>query len=134
MEDIAPTILNAPCWNPDETGCHLYLWVLNNYLFEGRDVMEQLGFRYVTNMVWVKDRFGIGYYFRGQHELCLFGVIGKAPTLVNNIPTVIEAKRGKHSVKPVEFFSTVEAASPSPRLEMFARKQRPGWVCWGDEL
>lgn len=134
MEDIATTILNAPCWHPNESGCHLYFWVLNNYLFEGKEVMNQLGFRYISNIVWVKDRFGIGYYFRGQHELCLFGVMGKLPTLVNNISTVVHAKRRKHSEKPDEFFSMVEHASPGPRLEMFARKERFGWFCWGDEL
>ena len=47
--------------------CWLFLWVTNNFLKDGLEVMEEWGFRYVTNFVWTKERFGIGYYFRGQH-------------------------------------------------------------------
>jgi hypothetical protein len=43
--------------------------------------------------------------------------------------------RGKprHSAKPPEFFSLVESISPAPRIELFARDERIGWDCWGDE-
>jgi N6-adenosine-specific RNA methylase IME4 len=133
MDDIVPTILNSGRWHPDESGCHCYLWVINNYLMEGYAVLKELGFRYINNVVWVKDRYGIGHYFRGQHEICLFGVVGKLPTLANDLPSIVHAKRGKHSAKPQEFFDLVERASPGPRLEMFARKQRSGWTVWGDE-
>ena len=39
--------------------CHLWLWVTNNYLPDGLLVMSALGFRYVTNLAWVKDRIGL---------------------------------------------------------------------------
>jgi len=35
---------------------HLYLWVPNALLPEGRKVMEAWGFRYVSNIVWHKVR------------------------------------------------------------------------------
>jgi N6-adenosine-specific RNA methylase IME4 len=28
----------------------------------------------------------------------------------------------------------VEAVSPGPRLELFARRARPGWTVWGNEV
>ena len=41
--------------------------------------------------------------------------------------------RGVHSAKPEAFLDVVESVSPSPRLEMFARRARFGWDYWGDE-
>jgi N6-adenosine-specific RNA methylase IME4 len=107
-------------------------------------LMDVLGFRYVTNVVWAKQRVGLGQYFRGQHELLLFGVRKGAsqPTLFRserkNIPSLLNADRGKHSAKPVEAYELIEARSTCPeglgRLEMFARSERPGWTSWGNEL
>lgn len=124
-------------WRPDPSGCHLYLWVTNNFLAEGIKVMDALGFRYVTNRVWVKDRFGIGYYFRGQHEIVLFGTYNisgaKAiPPKVKNMPSIFHAIREEHSRKPPKFYNDVETVSPGPYLEMFARESREGWTIWGE--
>jgi N6-adenosine-specific RNA methylase IME4 len=41
--------------------------------------------------------------------------------------------RGAHSAKPEAFLDMVESVSPSPRVEMFARRDRLGWDTWGDE-
>jgi N6-adenosine-specific RNA methylase IME4 len=124
-------------WRPNVAGCHLYLWATNNHLEDGLFVMDALGFRYVTNLCWEKvgrRSFGLGYYFRGSHELCLFGVMGKLRTQSRSLPTLFKAERGRHSEKPTCFYTLVEQASPAPRLEMFARAPRPGWVTWGNEL
>jgi N6-adenosine-specific RNA methylase IME4 len=133
--EMLGVIRSAPCWTP-AADCHLWLWVTNNRLPLGLDIMAKLGFRYITNLVWVKDRFGIGQYLRGQHELCLLGVRGKAMMPpIRNVPSVLSAKRGEHSTKPSEAFAVFDRVSPtSPRLEMFARQNRSGWTTWGDEL
>jgi len=132
---ILELIQSAPCWVPADD-CHLWLWVTNNRLPLGLEIMAGLGFRYITNMVWVKDRFGIGQYLRGQHELCLLGVRGK--TMLppkRNVPSVVFAKRGEHSEKPREAYDVFDRVSPSrPRLDMFARRNRPGWHVWGNEI
>ena len=44
---------------------HLYLWVTNNFLQDGLKVMEAWGFRYITLITWMKDRKGLGQYYRG---------------------------------------------------------------------
>lgn len=114
-------------------GCHLWLWVTNNYLRDGLRVLQALRFRYVTNLVWVKDRIGLGQYLRGQHELCLFGVRGATMLPeVRNVPSVVFCKKGEHSQKPQLAFDAIERVSPGPRLEVFARERRDGWDAWGD--
>ena len=122
---------------------HLYLWVPNALLPEGLQVLSAWGFEYKTNLVWHKlrkdggsDGRGVGFYFRNVTELLLFGIRGKnARTLppgrrqVNYLGT----RKREHSRKPDEQYEIIEACSPGPRLEMFARGKRSGWVSWGDE-
>ena len=117
-----------------DDNCWLYLWVTNNFLKDGLSVMEAWGFRYVTNFVWTKDRFGIGYYFRGQHELCLFGVKGNLKPKHRNISSVLNVPKTKHSRKPKEARDKIEHMSYEPRIELFARERVEGWDCWGNEV
>jgi len=119
---------------------HLYLWVANNHLPEGLRIIEHIGFRYITNLVWAKSRFGLGRYFRGQHEICLFATRGRGfgvRTQVNNVSSLIGQSMispTKHSSKPIELYDLIETRSQGPYLELFARNSRPGWVSWGDEI
>jgi len=122
-----------PSARVDRLGCHLWMWVTNSWLPSGINVMSLLGFRYITNLVWTKPNFGLGQYLRGQHELLLFGVLGKLPSMSRSKGTVVAAKKRGHSVKPDEVYEVIEAVSPGPRLEMFARRRREGWDCWGDQ-
>lgn len=134
VDEIIRVMVTDDVWRPDKQA-HLYLWVTNNFLQSGLVVMQALGFTYKTNIVWVKDRFGIGRYFRGQHELCLFGVRGTyMATMENSLPTRVDAPRTKHSQKPDEFYELVERASPGPRVEFFARCERDGWDAMGDQI
>lgn len=121
----------------DVDGCHLHLWVTNNYLRDGLRVMEELGFRYITMRTWAKDRFGLGQYARGQTEHTLFGVLGKLKPLNRTESTLIGkgiVPRRKHSQKPDVCFDEIERISPGPRLELFARAPRDGWTVWGNEV
>lgn len=122
-----------------EENAHLYLWVTNNFMQDGLNVMKEWGFRYVTMITWAKDRFGLGQYFRGQTEHCLFGVKGRLPYKIINgkrqqATTLINAKREKHSKKPREMYEYIEKVSYGNYLELFARDKREGWDSWGNEL
>jgi N6-adenosine-specific RNA methylase IME4 len=122
---------------------HLYLWVPNALLPEGLQVMKAWGFNYKSNIVWHKlrkdggsDGRGVGFYFRNVTELILFGVRGKngrtlqpGRTQVNYVGT----RKREHSRKPDEQYDLIEACSPGPFLEMFARGTRPGWSMWGNQ-
>ena len=123
------------CINED---AHLYLWVTNSFLQDGLKVMKELGFVYKTNWVWVKDRFGLGQYHRGQHELVLFGTRGKGynvKTETKSIASVVTAKRRAHSQKPEEFYDMVENRSIGPYIDMFHRGKARNmqWDIWGHE-
>lgn len=51
------------------------------------------------------------------------------------LPLVIEAPRGTHSEKPDEAYTALERLfGDVRRIDLFARKQRPGWTAWGDEV
>ena len=121
---------------------HLYLWVTNNFLQDGLNVMSAWGFKYKTTITWVKDRFGLGQYFRGQTEHCLFGVKGMIPYKVEKGKrqqgvTVISAPRLKHSQKPEamrKFIERVSDRAKFKKLELFARQHSAGWHVWGNEV
>jgi N6-adenosine-specific RNA methylase IME4 len=120
---------------------HLYLWVPNALLPDGLRVLAAWGFTYKTNIIWHKvrkdggpDGRGVGFYFRNVTEVILFGVRGKnartreaGRSQVNFLAT----RKQEHSRKPDEQYSIIEACSPGPYLELFARGCRPGWTCWG---
>jgi len=115
----------------------LFLWATNPKLEEGLKVMKAWGFTYRTNIVWVKDKIGTGFYVRGQHELLLIGKKGNmpAPPEKDRPPSVVMAPRKKHSEKPEIFYEIIERMYPNRRyLELFARNKREGWVSWGLEV
>lgn len=121
---------------------HLYLWVPNALLQEGLKVMEAWGFTYKSNLVWYKirkdggpDGRGVGFYFRNVTELILFGVRGSMRTLSpgRTQVNILSTRKREHSRKPDEIYDLVEACSPGPYLELFARFKRKGWHQWGNE-
>ena len=122
---------------------HLYLWVPNALLPEGIEVLRAWGFEYKSNIVWHKvrkdggsDGRGVGFYFRNVTEMVLFGIRGKnARTLKPGRRQVnlIASRKREHSRKPDELYDVVEACSPGPYLELFARGKRENWSVWGDQ-
>jgi N6-adenosine-specific RNA methylase IME4 len=122
---------------------HLYLWVPNALLEDGLAVVRAWGFRCVTDLVWYKvradggpDRRGVGFYFRNVTEILLFGVRGRhARTLApaRRQENLFATRKREHSRKPDEQYQLIEACSPPPYLELFARGTREGWTSWGDQ-
>ncbi|HEY2225710.1 MT-A70 family methyltransferase [Actinomycetospora sp.] len=138
----AAEIAALPVADVAADNAHLYLWVPNALLPEGLAVMQGWGFRYVSNLVWAKrrkdggpDGRGVGFYFRNVTELILFGVRGSMRTLdpARRQVNMIETVKREHSRKPDEAYDLIEACSPGPYLEMFARYPREGWSAWGAE-
>ena len=132
---------NLPVKDLAADNAHLYLWVTHSHLREGLELMEVWGFTYKTVIVWDKktktgkDWFGLGHYFRESRELCLFGVKGKLRTLTRNTRDIFQAPRPcRHSGKPERMYEIIEKNSPPPRLELFARKKRKGWIAVGLEI
>jgi N6-adenosine-specific RNA methylase IME4 len=123
---------------------HLYLWVPNALLAEGLETMKRWGFTYKSNIVWYKirkdngpDGRGVGFYFRNVTELLLFGIRGKNNRTLQpgrRQVNLLATRKREHSRKPDEMLPIIEACSPGPRLEMFARYYRYGWHQWGDQV
>jgi len=121
---------------------HCYLWVPNALVADGLLVMDRWGFTYKSMLVWHKvrkdggsDGRGVGFYFRNVTEVVLFGVRGSLRTLDPGRRQVnlFSSRKREHSRKPEELYDIVEACSPGPYLELFARYGRLGWTAWGAE-
>lgn len=138
-----PEICELPVQQLLAPTAHLYLWVPNALLPEGIQVLQAWGFTYKSNIIWHKlrkdggsDGRGVGFYFRNVTEVLLFGTRGKnartlqpGRTQVNYMGT----RKREHSRKPDEQYKLIEDCSPGPRLEMFSRGVRKGWVAWGNQ-
>jgi N6-adenosine-specific RNA methylase IME4 len=144
-------IMALPVINLAEDNAHLYLWTTNNYLESAYAVMRNWGFIPKTKIDWVKGIIlpdgsfrlqnpGLGQYFRGLDEACIFGVRGCLPYKLDENgkrqqgTTVIVAPRREHSQKPDEMRQMIEKVSYGPRIELFARERINGWDAWGDEV
>lgn len=139
LEDI----FEIPVSEVVEDKAHLYLWVPNALLPEGLAVMKAWGFEYKTNIIWEKvrkdglpDGRGVGFYFRNVTEILLFGIKGdhnRTLSPARSQVNLVRSMKREHSRKPDEIFPIIEACSPGPYLEMFARGVREGWTLWGNQ-
>lgn len=119
-----------------EPDCVLLMWATVAKLKEALEVMDGWGFEYKTHAVWDKEKIGMGYWFRGQHELLLVGTKGKVspPEPENRVSSVFREARGGHSVKPECVYEWIERAFPNHnKLEMYCRAPREGWAVFGNE-
>lgn len=115
----------------------LFLWATAPKLLEALEVMQAWEFTYKTNMIWDKEWIGMGFWFRGQHELLLVGVKGdfSPPESDNRVSSVYREKRTEHSKKPEYFYELIENMFPQGKyLELFARKKREKWTSYGNEI
>lgn len=154
LKQIYQTIRMCELFRPADNA-HLYLWVTDNFLPSGIELMRLLEFRYIRTLPWFKSKdnvsdndevwiesedelqMGIGQYFRGCTEILLFGVRGKGYAVCTNkknIRNAIVGRRTNHSRKPESAYEKIEARSKGPYLEMYATRYRKGWTSWGDRL
>lgn len=113
----------------------LFLWATVPMIEDAFEVMRSWGYKYKTMIVWRKIMsLGMGFWFRGQVELCLLGIKGDVRAFRCQRPNFIQSKVRRHSEKPEEFFELIESHAPKPRIELFARNRRVGWDAWGNEV
>ena len=139
MDELAALPVGDIANNPS----HLYLWCPNALLPDGLRLMESWGFKYKANIVWYKvrkdggpDGRGVGFYFRNVTEILLFGIKGRMRTLKpgRTQTNIIVSRKQEHSRKPEQAHKIVEACSPGPFVELFARERVTGWTTWGDQV
>jgi N6-adenosine-specific RNA methylase IME4 len=130
-----PTIISHKPDSADDSV--LFMWATAPKLLEGLEVMKGWGFQYKTHAIWDKVKIGMGYWFRGQHELLFVGTKGSPPTPddKNTVSSMFHERRGRHSKKPDCVYRWIESAFPNQKkLEMYARNTRPGWTSFGNEV
>lgn len=118
----------------------LIMWATAPMLPQAIDTMKAWGFRHISAGAWAKQTargkwaFGTGYFFRSAAEFYLLGHRGKPKIRARNIRNLITAKTAGHSVKPDDLHGVVERMIDGPYIELFARRTRPGWTTWGNEV
>ena len=114
----------------------LFLWATTPLLPDCLKVLEAWGFHYKTAIYWRKIMsLGMGFWFRGQVELCLMGVRGKLKPFRLQKANFIQSKALRHSEKPEEMRQLIDATGLTGyKIELFARQRVDGWDCWGNEV
>lgn len=115
----------------------MLLWATAPLLPDAFRLMRELGFDYRTSAVWDKERIGMGWWFRGQHEHLLVGRRGEFPPPPEDVRvgSVFREPRGPHSKKPEAVYRWIEQAFPNASwVDCFGREDRDGWQVWGDEV
>jgi N6-adenosine-specific RNA methylase IME4 len=127
---------------PANDNCILFMWTTAPKIKEAIELMEAWGFEYKTHCIWHKMWIGMGYWFRGNHELLFVGTKGRMspPDFEHRINSVYSERKTKHSKKPYYFRKIISDAYPElSKLEMFSRKENEffdnseGWDMWGNE-
>lgn len=127
----------------------LFMWTTWPHLVQALQVMAAWGFEYSSvGFTWVKLRrthqgelitrrsihMTTGYTTRKNTEPCLLGRRGSPKRLRADIQEAIFAPVREHSRKPDEAAERIVRYAPGPRVELFAREMRPGFVPWGNEV
>ena len=131
----AEEILALPVGNWADERSHLYLWTTQRYLEDALTIAKGWGFEVRKILIWCKapTGFSMGGAFGNSTEFIVTGVRGNL-SYQNRVPRDwFEWKRGTHSEKPNAFYDLVQHMSIGPYLDVFARKQRMGWDCFGNE-
>ena len=132
--------------------CALFMWVVGSHLAESIALAESWGFAFKTDaFYWIKQkllhadqidlftgdiaepRMGFGYWTRKQVEPCWLFTRGKPARIGKGVRQAIIEARREHSRKPDCQYERIEALVAGPRIELFARTQRAGWDCWGNQ-
>ena len=115
--------------------CHVFLWTTNGFVREAFDVLADWGVDYRELMVWRKNagmKRPKAMYLNA--EFILHGVVGRPLwTTQVGLQTVFDAKRGMKSEKPALFYEWAVEHCPGRRLDMFSRREIPGFDTWGAE-
>lgn len=114
----------------------MFMWTTAPMLTRSLPVLDAWGFRYVSQLVWIKDHVGTGFWVRNRHEVVLVAKRGKfpCPSPAPFKDSVITGAQREHSRKPESLQDRIDEVWPdAQKLEMFARRSRPGWTTWGNQ-
>lgn len=136
MEDLAPI---KDCVADD---CVMFMWMVDWCPQAALDLIAALGFTHKTTaFTWAKqlaagDGWAMtqGYWTRANPEACWLATRGAPKRLHADVRQLIVAPIMEHSRKPDDAYERIERLVEGPYLELYARRPRPGWTSWGNEL
>lgn len=117
-----------------------FMWTIDKYLHESEKMMLDLGYKLHARMIWNKvTGIPAAFTVRFGHEYLLWFYKGTftpiEKSMRGKIHTVFVEQVKKHSQKPEISFDIINSFYPDAnKLEMYARKERNGWDCWGNEV
>ena len=123
--------------------CILFMWATFPQLREALQVIKAWGFDYKSvAFVWLKQNksgvgwfYGLGFWTRGNAEICLLATRGHPKRKSTKVHQFIISPLRGHSQKPDEARAKIiELVGDLPRVELFAREQAEGWDTWGNEV
>ena len=126
-----------------EKDCVLFLWATFPQLKEALQLITAWGFQYKTvAFVWLKTNkkagtwfYGLGFWTRGNAEICLLATKGHPKRQTKNVHQLIVSSIEAHSKKREKARENIVALMGDlPKIELFARKESPGWDVWGNEV
>lgn len=143
LEDKYPTmaldelkILPIQDISADDSVC--FMWVTLTTLPDGLELLDSWGFKYHICITWDKGNGWSNVGFHRRTELCLVGYKGRITEVIKQegeyIPTLITESKTTHSTKPQRMYELIEARTIGPKIELFARINRPTWESWGNQL
>lgn len=106
-------------------------------------IIKEWGFTYKSvAFVWLKKNkkadswfYGLGFWTRGNAEICLLATRGHPRRQAADIHQLIISPIEAHSKKPNEAREKiVDLMGDLPRVELFARQTTAGWDVWGNEV
>ena len=139
MEEIE----KLPVGKLADENCALFLWITFPLLKEIWRVVKAWGFTYKTvAFVWIKQNkkadslfWGMGYWTRANAEICILATKGSQKRYSRRVHQVLITHIEEHSKKPEEARNRIEQLMGDvPRVELFARREAPGWDVWGNEV
>lgn len=147
-EKIYPTmtqeeICKLPVADIADENAVLFLWATFPKLREALQTISAWGFEYKSvAFVWLKLNksgkgwfYGLGFWTRGNAEICLLATKGRPKRKSNRVHQFIISPLRGHSQKPDEARDKIiELVGNLPRVELFAREKADGWDAWGNEV
>ena len=135
-------ICRLPVDTITEDNAVLLMWVCDPMLDQALEVINAWGFKYKTvGFTWAKTNrkklgffTGLGYWTRGNPEMCLLATKGRPKRKAMDVAQLVVAQRGRHSEKPL-LHKIIERLVDGPYIELFARKKPfDNWDYWGNEV
>jgi N6-adenosine-specific RNA methylase IME4 len=140
----------------ERRGCVVLPWIFPPTRRQQEALFDAWGLLYKTKaFCWAKldkesamsFKMGMGHHTRSNSEdvdLWVWGRPERYDKSVRQLLTTLEAmapqvptlvgKVGEHSEKPPIFYEACETVWKGPRVELFSRKTRPGWLTLGYDI